>query len=232
MKGLTEGAAKTLNALSGFDFLKEYTFIGGSALAVQIEHRLSKDLDFCKWKVHVHDKPTVNLTEIESHIVQLGIKSKNIYGFNQVDYLLENSVKISFYANQLHKSPVTRKVNIIGNVFAPIIETIGVMKLELMVRRASFRDYFDIYSILKEGISIEQMVYEACKYSNNTLKSKDILSFISNGENYSMETGFERLKPKYHVNEKDIEKYIKSFIEKEFHKTLGERQNKNLDLSM
>jgi predicted nucleotidyltransferase component of viral defense system len=218
MKGLTEGAAKTLNGLSGCDFIKNYTFIGGSALAVQIEHRLSEDLDFCKWKVHEQDKPTVDLAEIETDLAQFGIISKNIYGFNQVDYVLESGVKISFYANQLYKSPVTKTINIIGYVFAPFIETLGVMKLELMIRRASFRDYYDIYSILKEGASIEQMVYGACKYSNNTLKSKDILAFISNGENYKKESGFERLNPKYQVNEKDIEKYIKSLIEKEFRK--------------
>jgi hypothetical protein len=218
LKGLTEGAAKTLTGLSGSDFLKDYTFIGGSAIAVQIEHRLSEDLDFCTWKVYAHDEPTVNSTEIEADLVQFGIKSKNIYGFNQVDYVLENGVKISFYANQLYKSPVTKTVNIIGNVFAPFIETLGVMKLELMIRRASFRDYYDIYSILKEGASIGQMVYGACKYSNNTLKSKDILAFISNGENYSREIGFEKLIPRYQVNEKDIEIFIKSLIETEFHK--------------
>jgi len=54
MKGLTEVTAKTLIDISGCDFLKEYTFIGGSAIAVQIEHRLSEDLDFCKWKVHAN----------------------------------------------------------------------------------------------------------------------------------------------------------------------------------
>jgi predicted nucleotidyltransferase component of viral defense system len=221
MKGLTEVTAKTLNDISGFNLLKEYIFIGGSAIAAQIEHRLSEDLDFCKWKVHAHDKPTVNSTEIEVDLMQFGIKSKNIYEFNHVDYVLENGVKISFYANQLYKSPVTKTVNIIGNVFAPSIETLGVMKLELMIRRASFRDYYDIYSILNEGTSIEQMVYGACKYSNNTLKSKDILAFISNGENYTKEIGFERLIPRYQVNEKDIEKYIKSLIETEFHKTSG-----------
>jgi len=216
MKGLTDNTSNVLTVIAQSDFLTEYTFIGGSALAVQIEHRLSEDLDFCKWKSSVDNKPSVNWPEIEKYITPFGIKDRNILDFNQVDFFLKNGVKISFYANNLYTSPVKEKVNIAGNVYAPDIETIGAMKLELMLRRASFRDYYDIYSILREGKSIKNMVYEAGKYSGHTLKSKNILAFITNGENYRKEEGFVKLNPKYLVNEIDIEHFIKTCVKNEF----------------
>ena len=42
MKGLTENTEDILNQISRKDFLNGFTFIGGSAIAVQIDHRLSE----------------------------------------------------------------------------------------------------------------------------------------------------------------------------------------------
>ena len=182
---------------------------------MQIGHRLSEDLDFCKWKKSRTDTPTINLTEIERHI-ESHIKEKNLLDFNQVNYNLEKNVKLSFYANQLYKSPVKNKVFIEKNIVAADIESLGVMKLELMLRRSNFRDYYDIYAILQEGISIKDMVSSVGIYTNHRLKSKNILMFISNGTNYKYEKDFEYLMPKYKVNEKDIENYIRKCINKEY----------------
>jgi hypothetical protein len=221
MKGLSAEAEKTLTAIAEKEFILEYTLVGGSALAVQIGHRLSEDLDFCRWKSSGENTPTVNWPEIEKHLNEFGIADKNILGFNQIDFFLNNGLKLSFYANQQRLSPVTEKVSILGNVHAPTIETIGVMKLELMLRRSSFRDYYDIYSILKAGASLKRMVHGAGKYSGHTLKSKDILAFISNGDNYKSEMNFSRLKPRYTVNEKEIEVFIRDCIARDFGKERG-----------
>ena len=142
----------------------------------------------------------------------------NILGFDQVDFLLKDKVKVSFYANNLYTSPVNTKVRILNNIFTPNIETIGAMKLELMLRRSNFRDYYDIYSILKTGISIKKIVSLATKYCNHRLKSKNIIAFISNGQNYKMEKEFVKLQPKYNVSEREIEEYIRKCIIKDYNK--------------
>ncbi len=36
--------------------------------------------------------------------------------------------------------------------------SLGAMKLEVMSRRNIFRDYYDVYAILSEGISLKKMV--------------------------------------------------------------------------
>ena len=49
MTGITENIEKILPVLSDAECLKGCTLVGGTALAIQIGHRESEDLDFMKW---------------------------------------------------------------------------------------------------------------------------------------------------------------------------------------
>jgi predicted nucleotidyltransferase component of viral defense system len=221
MKGLTKNTAFIFGQISNLIFLNEYTFIGGSALAVQIGHRLSEDLDFCKWKTPQDKKPTVEWKEIERQLIPLGLNKTNLYDFNQVDFFMENGVKISFYGHQLYSSPVIEKAHILGNINAADVTSIGIMKLELILRRSNFRDYYDIFSILKKGISLKDLIYGAGRYSDHKISTKSILSFISNGNNYTKEKDFYTLEPQYNIDHTDIEKYIKGLIKMEYRDQLN-----------
>jgi predicted nucleotidyltransferase component of viral defense system len=216
MIGVNPATEASLKALSEFNFCQEYVLIGGTAISLQIGHRISVDLDFCKWKKSRNDKPTIDLFQIENELIKLGQFKKDHFDFNFVNYYLSNQVKLSFYANQLYASPVKRTIPVVGLVKVPDILTIGAMKLELMLRRSTFRDYYDIFSILNEGVSLKEMVYLASKYTNHNLKSKNILSFILRPENYAYEDSFAQLEPKYKVNSKDIADYIAILYQKEF----------------
>ncbi|MCK4664555.1 MAG: nucleotidyl transferase AbiEii/AbiGii toxin family protein [Bacteroidales bacterium] len=216
MKGLTLNTKNIFNYVSRMDSIKEYSLIGGTALSLQINHRLSEDLDFCKWKLSKFDKPTINISFIEKELNDIGtIYKKNILDFNQVDFII-NDVKVSFYANQLYKSPIKNHILLKNNLKVADIESIGIMKLELILRRRTFKDYYDLYSILKEGVLLKNLIEGAVKYSNYNLKSKNILLFISNGSNYIKEKKFTKLSPKYDVDEKIIESFLKNAIIKEF----------------
>ena len=61
MQGLAEKTEKLFEKISNLASLKGYTLIGGTALSLQINKRLSEDLDFCKWSTNLKkDKPTVD----------------------------------------------------------------------------------------------------------------------------------------------------------------------------
>jgi len=90
------------------------------------------------------------------------------------------------------------------------------MKVELILRRSEWKDYYDIYSILMEGKSLKDMVSAGGKYSNHRLKTRDVLHFLSNSNNYKKEKEFNLLKPRYDINGKEIEEFIKSTIIKEY----------------
>jgi predicted nucleotidyltransferase component of viral defense system len=217
MQGLTESTNNIFDAVSKLNCIKDYTLIGGTALSMQIGKRLSEDLDFCKWATVLKtDKPTVDWPTIEKELETVGnIDTRNILGFDQVDFIV-SGVKISFLTKQANLSPVKHTVPILNNIKAADLDSLGIMKVEVMLRRSEWRDYYDIYSLLKEGKSLKAMISGAGIYSNHRLKSRDALSFLSNGSNYKKEKAFQLLKPAYDINNKDIEDFIKSIIKKEY----------------
>ena len=50
MKGLSQQTEEIFKHISKLKCINNYTLIGGTALALQIGHRLSEDLGFCKWR--------------------------------------------------------------------------------------------------------------------------------------------------------------------------------------
>ena len=216
MKGLASHTNEIFERVSKLDSIKEYVLIGGTALALQINKRISEDLDFCKWKADSKVNNEVNWKVIENELShRVGkLEKTDVLGFNQTNYVI-SGVKLSFYANQSNYSPVERPIKILNNIKVPDIETIGAMKLEVMLRRSKFRDYYDLYSILKEGVSLNRMVDKAVTYSGNLLNAKNICAFISNGENFKNDPNFQLLKPFYNVTQSEIASTVIEKLQKE-----------------
>ena len=82
--------------------------------------------------------------------------------------------------------------------------------MEAMLRRAKFRDYYDIYSILKEGGDINKMIAAALEHSDHKLRTRGLLNMLTTGKNFIKEKGFEELMPVYDVSANDIQEYIKA----------------------
>ena len=217
MQGLAIKTNKIFEALSKLSCIKDYTLIGGTAISLQIGKRLSEDLDFCKWSNNLKtDKPTVDWPVIEKELQTIGnIDSRDILGFDQINFIV-SGVKISFLTKQENLSPVNNKVSILNNIKAADLDSLGVMKVEVMLRRSVWRDYYDIFSLLMEGKSLKSMVDGARIYSNRRLKTRDVLNFLSNGNNYKKEKDFDLLNPGYDIDNNAIENLIKATILKEF----------------
>ena len=217
MQGLAKHTAVVFRSVSKLPCLKEYTLIGGTALSLQINKRKSEDLDFCVWSKNLKkDKPTVNWPAIEKELKSAGkITSRDVLGFDQVSFTV-NGVRITFITKQTNLTPVNKPVAILNNISAADLNAIGAMKIELILRRSEFKDYYDIYSILKEGISLKKLVMAASKYSNHLLKTRDALNFLSNGNYFKKDKSFALLDPFYDIDHKGIEEFIKSLITKEF----------------
>lgn len=95
------------------------------------------------------------------------------------------------------------------------IKSIGAMKMEVMLRRSNFRDYYDIYSILKTGIPISELISLTLNYSGHRMKSKNLLAILTNSTRFTRDANFEQLAPIYSVTAQEIEDYIKSCLRKE-----------------
>lgn len=206
---------EVFNSISLLECIKPYILVGGTALSLQIGTRLSEDLDFMSWKKSKSQKQEVDWVLIERELGSIGnIESREIWDFNHVEFILDG-VKISFYASPNY-SPIKTPVHFKNNLFMADILSIAAMKLELMLRRSNFRDYYDLYSMLKQGVNFKDAIDLALKYSQHALSTKSLLAILTDSSRYRIDSGFEQLEPIYKVSPNDIELYLKEYIKSEF----------------
>ena len=100
MKGLTDTTAAVLVKLKNYDLLNDWVLCGGTALAMQLGHRLSEDLDFMQWEKNAYDKMEVPWRQIKDYLEsEFDSVSMDLLDINHVEYIA-NNVKLSFYARQ------------------------------------------------------------------------------------------------------------------------------------
>lgn len=139
-QGLTTNIENIIEQVAQLECIKPYILCGGTALAMQIGHRKSEDLDFMMWRISKTEKPEVNWNLIEKELKEkIGeIENFNMLGFDQVEFVVKG-VKFSFFVSD-NLSPVTKPIDYLGNIRLADIESIMAMKMEVMLRRMKFRD--------------------------------------------------------------------------------------------
>ena len=206
-QGLTANIEAIIEQVAQLECIKPYILCGGTALAMQIGHRQSEDLDFMMWRKSKTEKPEVDWNTIGKELSEkIGeIENFNMLGFDQVEFLVKG-VKFSFFVSD-NMSPVTAPVAYLGNIRLADAESIMAMKMEVMLRRMKFRDYYDIYSILKEGYSIHKGIEKALNLSRHRLSSKNIIAMLLGGR-FVPDNNFAALNPKYELTKEMIRDYI------------------------
>ena len=165
-----------------------------------------------KWRKTKNEKPEVDWYRIEKELGTIGkVQHRNILDIVHVEFVVEG-VKLSFYSSPKF-SPVTTPVAWTNNLNLADVKSIGAMKMEVMMRRSNFRDYYDIYSILQTGIPMQEMIALALEYSGHRLKAKNLLAMLTNGSRFMYDAHFEQLSPVYQVTAFDIEKYIRECLQ-------------------
>lgn len=211
MTGLAPHTGSIFDAVTKMESIKNYVLVGGTALSMQINNRQSEDLDFMCWRQRKDQKMEVEWRKIEKELCSIGkVEKVDILDIDHVEYLV-SGVKLSFYACSKY-SPVSASIHLQNNLYLSDIKAIGAMKMEVMMRRSNFRDYYDIYSILKQGIDIQDLIALALEYSEHRMKSKNLLAMLTNGTRFNRDARFDQLQPKYEVTAQDIELYIKSLL--------------------
>ena len=209
MKGLSQYTQDIFEQISKLECINNYTLIGGTALALQLGHRLSQDIDFCKWRKS--KKQIVRVDEwkqIEDELSAIGNVTRNMLDDNHIDFML-NSVKITFFADNEFKEPKELVKNpFLNNIKIADVKSIGIMKVALMLHRNLHRDYYDIYSILQSGIPLKDIVYGAADYTEHRLRTKNIIAMLIDSKYVNIDKQLQELNPIYDF---DV-----TFLEKEF----------------
>ena len=135
-----------LEMVESCSFLDKYVLVGGSALTLHICHRKSEDLDFFTYNGNFNRK------EILKYIGQFTNKEILNQTDERIDLLLEG-VKVTFFnANWSFLKP-----NTIDKFNLASIESIAAMKVNVLFLRAKFRDYYDLYFLIKKKMSIKKI---------------------------------------------------------------------------
>lgn len=206
-KGLTANIESIIDQVAQLECIMDYTLCGGTALAIQLGHRISEDLDFMKWRISKNEKPEIDWPAIEREIQEkIGpIEHFELLGFDQVMFVVKG-VKLSFYVSNNY-SPVNERIQYQNNIHLADIPSILAMKIEVMLRRMKYRDYYDVYSIVKSGASLKDGIAAAVKYSGFKLSTKSATIMLSSNRIPS-DTKFSQMQPIYDVTLEQMRDFL------------------------
>lgn len=156
------------------------------------------------WRKSKNEKREVNWPEIKKELETIGnVEKCDILDIGHIEFVV-NGVKLSFYANPNY-SPLKSPIVYLNNIVLADKTAIGAMKMEVMLRRSQFRDYYDIYSLIEDGEDLKEMMSLALKYSGHRLKSKNLIAMLTRSDRFIPDSRFATLNPIYDVSSKDIE---------------------------
>jgi predicted nucleotidyltransferase component of viral defense system len=203
---LTPQTADVLTFMSGISELKDFTLVGGSALSIHLQHRLSEDLDFFTWF------ETLNMVGMDSIVRQISkghsVKILNTYS-DGIDISL-NGVKVTFFASSWDK--LKNRELLYKNCSVGKLELLTAMKVNTLSLRAKFRDYYDLYVITKEVFDIKKIFDTALEYIPGMTKKIFSMQLVY-VEDVDDET-IEHLNPKYEISLDEIRIFFEEEIKK------------------
>lgn len=137
-------------------FQKDYVLVGGTAIALLLGHRESLDFDLFTFKNKNQFKTIDELTKITTYPI---VKLRELK--DQAHFTI-NGVKITFfnYPYQIKSSQQIEKIKI------PDLLTLAAMKAFALGGRAKWKDYVDLYFILTNNITLEDIVKRAKEMFN------------------------------------------------------------------
>src|SRR5450759_1697705 len=144
------------------DFKRSFYMVGGTAIALHIGHRRSIDFD-------LFTLAQINKSRIKGKLLHIPFKQIPIFeDFDQV-HLLINNVKLTFLS---FPWPVLHPVTVSSIISIPSLLTLAAMKAFALGRRAKWKDYVDLYFILRDYYTIPEISREAEKIFNQQFSEK------------------------------------------------------------
>ena len=137
-------------------FMSPFYLAGGTALALQMGHRKSVDLDFFSETDEVHERTRQRI--IRAVAERDGQVIENVDG-NLV--LLVDGVRVGFFS---YGYKLLEPFVQLGNVNVASMLDVGLMKLDAVIGRGSQKDFFDLYVIAQQYPLEELLKAGARKY--------------------------------------------------------------------
>jgi len=123
-------------------FTINFVLGGGTALALQLAHRKSYDFDF-------FSSSQIPKNLLEKLSVILPIENVAVDTIDELTFFTTDAIKITFLYYPFR--PLFKDIKIESGLRLFPIKEIALQKAYTIGRRGEYRDYFDLYTILKEG---------------------------------------------------------------------------------
>lgn len=178
-KTLSQTAKRALAVLGKSKVLDKAYLAGGSALALHFGHRYSLDFDFFD-----HDP-------LDSQKIVLGLEKAG--NFQREDISSHtilgkfNTIKFSLFH---YDYPLIAKLHDFSGIKIADPKDIAAMKAVAIMDRGNKRDFVDLYFLVKEGLSVEQIfkIYDKKyqKLANNIFSLIKSLQYFIDAEDTEM----------------------------------------------
>jgi predicted nucleotidyltransferase component of viral defense system len=152
---MPKGTKEIFEILKNSTFISKYTLVGGTALSLQIGHRISEDLDF------IFDGDTLSINSIIRNIKKILpnyriIKQDQNY---QIDFIINNT-KLTFFSTGAVLIPFKVKEYSFKyeNINIATVKIIACLKIATIAQRNTIRDYYDIFFIAKHLIELDKII--------------------------------------------------------------------------
>jgi predicted nucleotidyltransferase component of viral defense system len=208
-KAITKKQIYCLETLGKASLLKNFYLAGGTALAILLNYRKSVDLNFFTPVNFKNDRL------IKQLFSALKPKPSVISISEGTLYIMYNGVQISFihYPYKL----IDKRIHSAYNIDFAGLKDIAAMKLSAVTGRTAKKDFIDIYFLLKETFSFEQIIFFYLKkygteVYNEVILTKSLMAF----DIYDEKKSLLMLKPFYWTEAKnyvlkEAAKYFKDY---------------------
>ena len=144
-------------------FSKDYYLVGGTAIALHIGHRRSIDFD-------LFTGIDIKRRSIRDRIEKDGFAIESVLyeAFDQL-HVIVNSVKITFFN---FPYGVQHPIDFEGIIRIPALLDLAAMKTYALGGRAKWKDYVDLYFILKDYHDLKKISSRAAEIFGNSFNAK------------------------------------------------------------
>lgn len=181
-------------------FSQDFGLVGGTAIALHVGHRRSIDFDLFSY----HAFRSVLLLKKVEKIVRVNRVLVNRTG--ELTFFAKD-VKVTFF-NYPFQIEYGEKLDKIIKI--PDLLTLAAMKIYALGRRAKWKDYVDLYFIMKGFFSLEEIILKGKEIFGNEFNDKIVKTQLAyfNDINYDEEVEF---LPGFEVSDAKIKRELIKF---------------------
>jgi hypothetical protein len=143
-------------------FKRKFYMVGGTSIALHLGHRRSIDFDlFCR--------NDINKKDIRKKLEALPFKIVKLFEDTDQIHFIINDIKVTFF-NYTYE--IDHPLILEQYLSYPSLLSLASMKAYALGRRAKWKDYVDLYFILKDHYSVEEISKEALRYFGQLYSEK------------------------------------------------------------